>query len=131
LHQEDSALRRTFFHRTDHLAARLGLNVQELPAIIGISRRTLFECRSADSAVSNKTWSKLAAAERDAGISNEPAESSTSPKEVGVVKATHAGQVEMPMGDDQFPELGKMIDVLRRIAAALEELVDQRRKEKE
>jgi DNA-binding Xre family transcriptional regulator len=61
--QQDSALPRTFLHRTDQLAARMGLNVQDLAAIIGISRRTLFECRSAESAVSGKTLAKLDAAE--------------------------------------------------------------------
>ena len=68
LPQEKSAPCRTFFHRTDNLAVRLGKNVQDLKGILGISRRTLFECRSADSAVSGKTWAKLEAAERAAGI---------------------------------------------------------------
>lgn len=40
----------------------------DLPGKIGVSRRTLFECRSADSAVSRKTWLKLEAAERAAGL---------------------------------------------------------------
>ena len=48
----------------------MGRVIEDLPAIIGISRRTLFECRSADSAVSCKSWLKLEAAERAAGVGN-------------------------------------------------------------
>lgn len=52
------------------LAARLGVLVEDLPGILGIGRRTLFECRSADSAVSGKSWAKLALAEERAGIAS-------------------------------------------------------------
>jgi hypothetical protein len=68
LTQEKSSSSRTFLHRTDHLAVWLGLSVQDLPPIIGISRRLLFQCRSADSSVTGKTWCKLEAAERMVGI---------------------------------------------------------------
>jgi hypothetical protein len=66
--QDQNAPHGTFLHRTDALAVRLGLRVEDLPSIIGISRRTLFVCRSADSAVTSKSWRKLEAAERAAGI---------------------------------------------------------------
>ena len=57
-----------FLHRTDNLAARLGVNIQDLPDIIGISRRTLFGSRSEKGEVSTKTFAKLEAAEREAGL---------------------------------------------------------------
>ena len=56
---------RTFQHRTDVLAAQLGINVNDLPKRLGISRRTLFAGRASDSAVSRKTWLKLEDAEMD------------------------------------------------------------------
>jgi hypothetical protein len=86
--QEQNAPSGTFLHRTDFLAVRLGLRVEDLPLIVGISRRTLFVCRSADSAVTSKSWCKLELAEQLAGIHQDtvPAEtakagSSASPKE--------------------------------------------------
>jgi hypothetical protein len=70
----------------------MGLNVQDLPEIIGISRRTLFECRSAESAVSGKTLAKLEAAEARA-VEKRPeaklAESSANPKDISVGESTH------------------------------------------
>lgn len=58
----------TFFARTDNLARALRCNVEDLPEIIGISRRTLFACRKSDSKVTPKTLGKLEAAESRAGI---------------------------------------------------------------
>ena len=60
---------RTFLHRTDALADRLGINVQDLPSHIGVSRRTIFAGRESDEAVSVKTWRLLEKAEQTAGIS--------------------------------------------------------------
>lgn len=57
-------------HRTDLLAARKGLAVQELADIIGISRRTLFAARNNDIGVTAKTWLKLEAAERMVDVNN-------------------------------------------------------------
>lgn len=68
--QDLNALPRTFLHRTDFLAARLGINVQDLPERLGISRRTLFAARSDESTATQKTWHKLAQAEREAGIAD-------------------------------------------------------------
>ncbi len=66
--QDTNALSGTFLHRTDALAARLSVNVQDLPERIGISRRTLFAGRKNNAVVTSKTWLKLAKAEREAEI---------------------------------------------------------------
>jgi hypothetical protein len=63
--QPVNAEKRTFQHRTDLLAVQLGVNVNDLPKHLGISRRTLFAGRANDSAVSRKTWLKLEEAELD------------------------------------------------------------------
>ncbi len=63
--QPVNAENRTFQHRTDLLAVQLGVNVNDLPERLGISRRTLFAGRANDSAVSRKTWLKLEEAELD------------------------------------------------------------------
>jgi hypothetical protein len=63
--QPVNAEKRTFRHRTDLLAVQLGVNVNDLPKHLGISRRTLFAGRAKDSAVSRKTWLKLEEAEFD------------------------------------------------------------------
>jgi hypothetical protein len=64
--QDPFAPPRTFLHRTDSLAASLGINVQDLPDRIGISRRTLFAARKSDEAATRKTWMALEAAENEA-----------------------------------------------------------------
>jgi len=46
----------------------MGVNVQQLPDFIGISRRTLFVGRASDFDVTAKTWLKLEAAEKMAEI---------------------------------------------------------------
>ncbi len=57
--QPENAPQCTFKHRTDLLAVQLGVNINDLPSHLGISRRTLYAGRSSDAAVSRKTWLKL------------------------------------------------------------------------
>ncbi len=59
---------RNFLIRTDALALRLGVDVQDLPAFVGIGRASLFCYRRGSRPISNKTWLKLEKAEREAGI---------------------------------------------------------------
>lgn len=66
--QDTNAQTRTFLHRSDILASRLSIRVEDLPPFLGVSRRTLFACRSADSAVTPKSWLKLEQAERASGL---------------------------------------------------------------
>ena len=54
-----------FRDRTDILARRLGLKLQELPKIIDISPSLMIRCRRSDTEVSHKTWTKLAKAESE------------------------------------------------------------------
>lgn len=61
--------------------------------MLGMSRRTLFECRSADSAVSDTSWAKLEAAElraRSEVSTPQNAQSSADPKESAVRESAHA-----------------------------------------
>lgn len=55
-----------FLRRTDALAVKLGLNVQDLTEIIGVSRASLFSYRSGLRRITSKAWHKLEAAERRA-----------------------------------------------------------------
>jgi hypothetical protein len=54
--------------RTDALAAKLGVDINELPDIIGVSRASLFAYRSGRNRVSQKAWAKLTEAEEVAGM---------------------------------------------------------------
>ncbi len=58
--------------RTDALAVRLGVHVQDLPESLGVSRASLFAYRAGKRPITSKAWRKLEAAERAAGIPAEP-----------------------------------------------------------
>lgn len=122
--QQDFALNRTFSERTDQLAARLRINVQDLPEIIGISRRTLFECRSAESAVSRKTRAKLEAAERVHGLSpptDLSEESFTNPKEPSDADSARSIVRESPMcsRNSAKVELGTHLQMVNKALAEM------------
>ena len=57
-----------FLDRTERLATRLGCTLRELGPKIGISSAMFFGCRSGKYDISLKTWRKLEAAEKAAGI---------------------------------------------------------------
>lgn len=59
--------------RTDILASRLGINIQDLPDKIGIGRASLFCYRKGTREITAKTWLKLAAAEESAGLCEKKA----------------------------------------------------------
>ena len=67
--QEKNDTSGIFLRRSDTLAQKLGVNVDELPDILGVSRASLYGYRRGKRKVSNKAWAKLEAAEKDAGIS--------------------------------------------------------------
>jgi hypothetical protein len=62
-----------FLKRTDALALVLGLNVQDLPEVLDVSRASLFSYRTGNRPISSKAWRKLEQAERSAGITPEAA----------------------------------------------------------
>lgn len=131
--QPNSAPIRTFSARTDKLAVRLGLNVEDLPPVIGIGRRTLFECRSADSAVSQKSWAKLEAAEQAAGISCLEPPFADSSRKVKESEEEDSGKIrEDPVAYGSINKRENTPDpmqqVLERIATSLEQLVEIFRK---
>lgn len=51
----------------------MGINVQELPEVLGIGRASLFCCRTGKRPITPKTWLKLEEAERRAGVSEASA----------------------------------------------------------
>jgi len=57
-----------FLHRTDALADKLGVTVKELDSYIKCSWRTIISGRQEGGTITRKTWRKLEAAERVAGI---------------------------------------------------------------
>ena len=69
--QEKNDTFRNFLIRTDELSHRLGINVQDLPGFLGVGRASLFCYRTGKREISSKTWLKLEAAERAAGIGAE------------------------------------------------------------
>lgn len=106
----------------------MGLQIEDLPRILQLSRRTLFECRSADSAVSPKSWAKLEAAEERANRKSKSAENATSyryPKEPGIGKSTNIVREDPPMmhsKEEYLPSDPALISILERIAIAIESL---------
>lgn len=57
--QDENKTIQDFVRRTDDLAYKTGLNLSELPKIIGISKAMLFAYRSGKQAISAKVWRKL------------------------------------------------------------------------
>lgn len=66
--QPEKSTKLDFLRRTDALAAKLGYNLEELPAVLGFSRASLFAYRAGSAKITRKAWSRLALAETDAGI---------------------------------------------------------------
>jgi ribosome-binding protein aMBF1 (putative translation factor) len=121
-----------FSERTEVLASNLGINLSDLPAKIGVSNSMFHAYRSGKYPISEKAWSKLERCEQAAGINGEgtqSAQSSAKPEEAGIGDPAQSACAETPMGRaDQFPDLGKMMEVLERIAVALEALVEIQQK---
>lgn len=76
-----------FLFRTNRLADRWGCDVQDLAERIGISRAMLFASRTGKVAISRKTWGKLEAAERAAGLGSVIYESDRPPPASKVAEA--------------------------------------------
>ena len=66
--QEENKTFGTFFSRTNYLAETLGVGILDLKKIMGVSQGVLFRGRKNDDDITAKTWLKLEAAERKAGI---------------------------------------------------------------
>lgn len=91
-----------FSSRTDVLAARLGVNIQDLPDYIGLSRSSLFALRKGERSVTPKNWAKLEEAENKAGLESGPEKvypQSTSPEPVGMVMDRYPSTPPMKIED--------------------------------
>ena len=58
-----------FLRRSDKLAFQMGLNIDDLADVLGISRASLYGYRKGQRKVSNKAWAKLESAERRVNVS--------------------------------------------------------------
>ena len=64
-----------FSARTDALAAKLEVDVQDLPEVVGFSRASLFAYRAGKARISEKAWLKLQSAEEAAGLGPQRSDS--------------------------------------------------------
>jgi hypothetical protein len=109
--QDQNAQFSTFLHRTDILAARMNLRVEDIPSVLGMSRRTLFACRSANSAITPKSWLKLESAERAAGIV-PPGETGNAGSSADPKQSPASPGEKLPGQEDPF-SLQSQIDAIR------------------
>lgn len=112
------------------MADRLGLNLSEIPDLLGISKAMLFAYRSGKNRITPKVWLKLERAEVAAGgkspESAENAESSGDPKQADVGDSAHSVCEDSPpyrtRADNNWGADPDLLAVLERIASALESL---------
>ena len=112
------------------LASRLGMNLSELPPIIGISYAMLFGYRKGTNRITSKVWLKLDAAEAAAGIcEKKPGDvirtgqvkdfSGPSGKNVSPPQGDYASAKEVHELRDSVADLRDQVLVLNRMVAAL------------
>jgi hypothetical protein len=101
-----------FFSRTNELAAKIGLNLSELPEILGFSKPMLFAYRSGKSPISFKAWAALERAERANGIFLDGSVEAAAAVRSSDAKELAAAAEEKPAAADQFPDAGKMIALM-------------------
>lgn len=77
--QEKNARTETFLQRCKALAGENHLNIEEFAELIGISRVSFWAYRNGKRNVSSRSWKKLEAAEREAGIGPGIGENITNP----------------------------------------------------
>jgi hypothetical protein len=83
-----------FLRRTDELAVRLGIGVQELPDLLGFSRASLFAYRAGKRPITAKAWLKLVAVEKTLKPEKAASQSEST-------KKSHGNQYEAkPFADD-------------------------------
>lgn len=108
---------------------RLGLNVQELPDVIGISRASLFSYRTGNRPLSSKAWRKLEAAEKEAGISTEGNKGNGEKQSYGVPEAPPGDPAIIHEPACEYPGMARIEALLLDIQARLIRLENQTRKE--
>lgn len=119
--QAKNEIFRDFLKRTDELALRLGVNVQDLPDVMGVSRASLFCYRTGNRPITSKAWRKLEAAEAAAGIGDASAPSVPSPVTRGTSRV-HDAAGEIDWGDELralHVRMERMEGDLRKILARL------------
>lgn len=114
---------RDFLQRTDELAGKLGINLEDLPAKIGISRATLFFGRSGERPPSAKTLSKLKHAE-------EVANKETSKKYLNdEIETPNLMEDEKPHGAEKEPGLKEALQALNSALDLLKMIIESKGKE--
>lgn len=102
-----------FSERTDALAQKLGCDLGDLCAELGMGRASFFSYRTGKRPISGKAWAKLAAAERAAGITGGSPRAAPSVAESSYLQ---------PDSDSVTNHLAKIDERLARIEAMLTRL---------
>lgn len=101
-----------YLRRTDYLAARIGVNVQDLPGIVDVSRASLFSYRAGKRSIPPKAWHKLAAAEEAAGLRRSPEANETEMRRDDTAASSEAPAATMA---EAFQKLGEALDMLKTL----------------
>jgi hypothetical protein len=124
-----------FLQRTDALASVLACNLNDLPAKIGISERSLYGYRAGKYPVTAKALRKLAAAEKAAGMHmqrKENTQSSANLKDSDIGDSAHAVRENpaiyrmktVAAGETPAPgaeSLDERVERLERLVAAIQD----------
>lgn len=113
MNQEKNRTFSHFSHRTEILADKLNVQLQELGRVLGVSNRMLFGYRSGSYPISDKAWRKLEAAEKAAGIGHERPQSAVfdAPSESDRLRALeHQVSQLIAAVKEQTEQMQKLID---------------------
>ena len=117
--QQDSETILEFIRRTDALADRAGLNLSELPEILGFSKPSLFAYRSGKNRITAKVWLKLERAEREAPGNNVEDRSKT-----GIVERDRNLKESEPSGPENFEAMDREDETPYRFTPIARQLTD-------
>ena len=128
--QEDNRLFQTFFDRLEKLRLGQGWSWDDCAQKIGISKAMLFFMRAKKQNISKKSWFKLEAAERAAGLTPpsivNPDRKEHFPGETAIIQETERrGELHVPLADlaKERPEVRQMLDLLKDVPRKIEEMV--------
>jgi hypothetical protein len=115
-----------FLQRTDALASVLACNLNDLPAKIGISERSLYGYRAGKYPVTAKALRKLAAAEKAAGMHrqrNENTQSSADPKDQGIGESACVVRDDSPIPAAWVPQQLSLDERVERLEKVLDAIL--------
>lgn len=109
----------SFASRTDELASKLGVNLQDLPGVIGIGRASFFCYRTGNRKATQKVLLKLEKAEVAAGVktSDHLKKIGILEREVTAWKANHDNQVALKRIIASRPDLKERAPLVEKLMA--------------